>query len=80
MTTQLVAFDNPWLLLEKRMLMTLRGLFCKLYDTFPLSVPNGGYYVYHPLNTFQHMGKMFMNSLLFMVWKVHFSVFSEMIL
>ena len=36
--------------------------------------------VYHPLNTFQHMGKMFMNSLLFMVWEFHFSVFSEMIL
>ena len=28
--------------------------------------------VYYPLNTFQHMGKMFMNSLLFMVWEVHF--------
>ena len=48
--------------------------------SFPLSVANGGYYVYYPLNTFQHMGKMFMNSLLFMVWEFHFSVFSEMIL
>ena len=24
--------------------------------SFPLSVPNGGFCVYYPLNTFQHMG------------------------
>ena len=32
------------------------------------------------LNIFQHAGKLFMNSLLLMVWKVYFSVSSEMIL
>ena len=31
------------------------------------------------LNIFQHAGKLFMYSLLFMVWKVYFSVSSEMI-
>ena len=31
------------------------------------------------LNIFQHAGKLFMNSLLFMVWEVYFSVSSEMI-
>ena len=79
MTTQLVAFDNPCLLLKKEFLCQ-RGLCYKLYDSFPLSMPNRGYYVYYPLNTFQHMGKMFMNSLMFREWGVHFSVFSEMIL
>ena len=32
------------------------------------------------LNIFQHAGKLFMNSLLLMVWEVYFSVSSEMIL
>ena len=32
------------------------------------------------LNIFQHAGKLFMNSLLLMVWEVYFSVFSEMTL
>ena len=32
------------------------------------------------LNIFQHAGKLFMNSLLLMVWELYFSVFSEMIL
>ena len=32
------------------------------------------------LNIFQHSGKLFVNSLLLMVWEVYFSVSSEMIL
>ena len=78
MVTQLVAFDNPCVCWGKECIC-LRGLCYKLYYSFPLSLPNGGYYVYYPLNTFQHLGKMFMNSLLFMVW-VYFSMLSEMIL
>ena len=32
------------------------------------------------LNIFQYVGKLFVNSLLLMVWEVYFSVSSEMIL
>ena len=32
------------------------------------------------LNIFQHVGKLFVNSLLLILWEVYFSVSSEMIL